>query len=515
MRRGRSPVADFFNNFNAAYDTTAKVGRDIEVANAVNAKPTESQAYTEEQGKELEGLAAQGYKIDFDQAKNAYVASNEAGDAKTMAMQGLTTNFMGKQLTGGVDANKGDIDRMRSMSVADAIAKHDPEAGMRIRGQVEDRAFKVKEQARAEKGWAREDGIEALDKQLGDEFETGLMGADGQRRKPTFSDFLGNQEKRAFMLHQAGYAKEANEAAQKALATSYSKAQLETEERKQALGPAVAAFASGNYGPAMEYLNRYGLGGASKVTGIERGKDGGIVMNMVGVDGKPLEPVRTTAEQADAMLRSTVDPGAIYKLNHDNFQRQLQLKADRRADHADQRAAGADARAAASHGIAMEDRRERLNDKRELRDVREAMARESNPSISDTQIRAVRAGIMQTPGADNAKAKYDYDPVKVQKAFGETIPGRYAGEKDTVKRDMDKEQRFREFMADNPNIRDVDEGLVKFNAADVKRTRGEKAGRASAVQGAMSPEAIAATAKKYGMTEDQVRDKLRSQGLIK
>ncbi|WP_289241251.1 hypothetical protein [Delftia sp.] len=186
----------------------------------------------------------------------------------------------------------------------------------------------MKEQARAEKGWAREDGIEALDKQLGDEFETGLMGADGQRRKPTFSDFLGNQEKRAFMLHQAGYAKEANEAAQKALATSYAKAQLETEERKQALGPAVAAFASGNYGPAMEYLNRYGLGGASKVTGIERGKDGGIVMNMVGVDGKPLEPVRTTAEQADAMLRSTVDPGAIYKLNHDNFQRQLQLKAN-------------------------------------------------------------------------------------------------------------------------------------------------------------------------------------------
>ena len=163
----------------------------------------------------------------------------------------------------------------------------------------------------------------------------------------------------------------------------------------------------------------------------------------------------------------------------------------------------------------MEDRRERLNDKRELRDVREAMARESNPSISDTQIRAVRAGILQTPGADNAKAKYDYDPVKVQKAFGETIPGRFPGDKDTVKRDIDKERRFQEFMADNPNIRDVDEGLVKFNAADVKRTRSEKAGRASAVQGAMSPEAIAATAKKYGMTEDQVRDKLRSQGLIK
>jgi hypothetical protein len=430
----------------------------------MNAKPTESQAYTEEQGKELEGLAAQGYKIDFDQAKNAYVASNEAGDSKTLAMQGLTTNFMGKQLTGGADANKAEIDRMRTFAVADAIAKQDPEAGMKMRGQVEDRAFKAKEQARTEKAWAREDGIEALDKQLGDEFETGLMGADGQRRKPTFSDFLGNQEKRAFMLHQAGYAKEANEAAQKALATSYSKAQLETEERKQALGPAVAAFASGNYAPAMEYLNRYGLGGASKVTGIERAKDGGIVMNMVGVDGKALEPVRTTAEQADAMLRSTVDPGAIYKLNHDNFQRQLQLKADRRADHADQRAAGADARAAASHGIAMEDRRERLQDKRELRDVREAMARESNPSISDTQIRAVRAGIVQTPGADNAKAKYDYDPVKVQKNFGEFIPGNpLKGTVDSTKRNSVKEQEFMHWWGRNPNIKDVDEALVKFN----------------------------------------------------
>ncbi|AOV00447.1 hypothetical protein JQN63_17630 [Delftia lacustris] len=514
MRRGRSPVADFFNNFNAAYDTTAKVGRDIEVANAVNAKPTESQAYTEEQGKELEGLAAQGYKIDFDQAKNAYVASNEAGDAKTMAMQGLTTNFMGKQLTGGADANKAEIDRMRSMSVADAIAKHDPEAGMRIRGQVEDRAFKVKEQARAEKGWAREDGIEALDKQLGDEFETGLMGADGQRRKPTFSDFLGNQEKRAFMLHQAGYAKEANEAAQKALATSYSKAQLETEERKQALGPAVAAFASGNYAPAMEYLNRFGLGGASKVTGIERGKDGGIVMNMVGVDGKAMEPVRTTAEQADAMLRSTVNPAAIYQLNHDNFQRQLQLNQDRRSDNADRRGGNADARAAAAHSIAMEDRRERLNEKRELREVREAMARESNPSMSDTQIRAVRAGIMRPPGADNPKAKYDYDPVKVQKAFGTTEVDPLT-QKETVKRNQDEERRFREFMADNPNIRDVDEGLVKFNASEVKRTRSEKAGRASAVQAAMTPEAIAATAKKHSMSEEQVQNMLRAKGLIK
>lgn len=512
MRRGRSSVVDFLTNFNAAFDTASKVGREIETSRVANAKPEESTGFTAQQGQELENLAKSGFdNITFDDASKSYVAKNAAGQTKTVAMQGVT-DFMGTRHAGqGPQV----ANNARMQAYADVMGKYDPEAGMRMQGQLEDRAFKAKEHARSEKTWAREDGIEALDKQLGDEFEKGLLGADGQRRKPTFTDFLGNQEKRAFMLHQAGYAKEAQEAAQKALATSYSKAQLETEERKQALGPAVAAFAAGNYGPTMEYLNRYGLGGASKITGIERGKDGSIVMNMVGVDGKPLEPVRTTADQADAMLRSTVEPGAIYKLNHDNFQRQLQLKADRRADNADRRAAGADARAAAAHGIAMEDRRERLSDKRELRDVREALAREADPSMSDTRIRGIRAGILQTPGADNLKAKYDYDPVKVQKAFGETIPARFAGDKDTVKRDLAKEQRFQEFMADNPNIRDVDEGLVKFNAADVKRARGEKAGRASAVQGAMSPEAIAATAKKYGMTEDQVRDKLRSQGLIK
>lgn len=83
-----------------------------------------------------------------------------------------------------------------------------------------------------------------------------------------------------------------------------------------------------------------------------------------------------------------------------------------------------------------------------------------------------------------------------------------------MKRDMDRERRFQEFMADNPNIRDVDEGPVKFNTAEVKRTRGDKAGRASAVRGAMSPEAITATAKKYSMTESQVVELLRARGMI-
>lgn len=279
-----------------------------------------------------------------------------------------------------------------------------------------------------------------------------MIGQDGQRRQPNFADFLSNQEKRAFMLSQAGYSKEANEAAQKALATRYSKAQLETEERKQALGPAVAAFASGNYAPTIEYLNRFALGGTSKITGIERDKDGSVVMNMVGIDGKPMEPVRTSAEQADAMLRSTVDPSAIYKLSYDNFQRQLQLNQDRRS-------AAADGRAAATHAATMADRKD-------LRYVREALGKEANPAASESQIKAYGLGVLDIPGA--GKEKYKVEMGDVTSALGSPAVDRKGNPvtdigtgRQVVNRNPQKEAEFFQWMRAN-NITDTNKGLAIY-----------------------------------------------------
>lgn len=513
--RRRNSALDFIQSFNAAFDTVNKVGQNLETAKVANATPEFEGGFSEDQGKEITAAAESGQNyIGYDQDAKSYaitpkLGENDMGPAvpKMIAQQG-TTKFLGKETPGVM--SKDQVRAARQIALADVITKYDPEAGMRMQDRIEDRAaraedraFKQKEQARTTKAWAREDGIEALDKQLGDEFEQGLIGQDGQRRQPNFADFLSNQEKRAFMLSQAGYSKEANEAAQKALATRYSKAQLETEERKQALGPAVAAFASGNYAPTIEYLNRFALGGTSKITGIERAKDGSVVMNMVGIDGKPMEPVRTSAEQADAMLRSTVDPSAIYKLSYDNFQRQLQLNQDRRA-------AAADGRAAATHAATMSDRKD-------LRYVREALGKEANPAASESQIKAYGLGVLDIPGAANSKAKFDFDPTKVQKAFGETIPARGAWEKDTVKRDFAEEKKFMEFMADNPSIRDVDEGLVRYNQIKVQRTRGEqkaKDARFSAAREAVTPARLEATAKKYNMTVEQVRQELLKQGVM-
>lgn len=147
----------------------------------------------------------------------------------------------------------------------------------------------------------------------------------------------------------------------------------------------------------------------------------------------------------------------------------------------------------------MEGRRDELADKRETRNVREALARETSPEMTPTQLRAVRAGIIQTPGADNAKAKFDYDPVKVQKAFGETVTDGITG-KETVKRNPAEERKFQEFMADNPGIRDVDEGLVRYNRAKVQ---GERANRPAPPDGAVkmlrdNPKLAADFDKKYG-----------------
>ena len=93
-----------------------------------SATAVESTGYTADQGKALEGLAAKGYKIDFDDAQKAYVARNEAGDTKTIAMQGVT-DFMGERSAGSMSREQQDSARMLAM--ADVIGRTDPSAACR------------------------------------------------------------------------------------------------------------------------------------------------------------------------------------------------------------------------------------------------------------------------------------------------------------------------------------------------------------------------------------------------
>lgn len=455
MRRGRSSVSDFLNNFNAAYDTATRVAREVETAQVARAMPEESTGFTADQGQQLEGLAKQGYKVDFDEAKNAYVARNDAGDTKTIAMQGVT-DFMGDRYAGqGRDV----ADNARAQAYAGVMSKYDPEAGMRMAMQARQGIFGAKRQAREEKQWAREDSIDAIDQESGAALKAAMVGADGKPMPATPDMYLTNIQQRAGRLAQAGHSKQAEEALHQFYGLADAKIRLDAKNREKDAAPAMAAFQAGNTQALVDYYNKY-VPGATKITGIARGPDGGYVINSTGLDGKPA-PARTVDQRGMlAMAQSLNDPSALLQHAWAEANFGLRLRGEARADNADRRADRADSRAAQAHGLAMADRSERLADRRDIMSTREALAREQDPNISEAGARGARLGITQISGT--GKERYNYDPTVLQKAFGELVPSAIPGERDTIKRDAAKEKEFLEWFG-RSNIRDMERGLVEFN----------------------------------------------------
>lgn len=502
--------------------TYKQAQQEQDLSEVAQAKPQESQGFTAEQGQQLEKLAADGHAISYDESKGGYVATNAAGESKTVAMQGVT-DFMGKRTAGSLSGQQQDT--QRAMAMADVIGKTDPARGMQLRMQANQQAHQATRDAREEKQWAKDDArtatIEGIDKELGAAFEAGLVGEDGQRRQPGADDFLQMTQQRAMRLAKAGHMQDAQKAMQEHMAQSHIKIQLEGAERKQALGQAMAALSSGDYGAVAAFYNKFVPSG-SKVTGIERAKDGGLVMNRTGLDGQPMAPMSVKNErEAMAMLSSLENPTALYQYSQDEFRNGLALRADSRADRADARAAAADGRAAATHAAGMRDRNER-------RDALEGLAEEeataAGTPLSEARRKAVRAGVILPNSATGKTAdKFSYDPVKIQKTFGTTQVDPIT-QKETVKRDMGKEQQFADFIAANPQIRTTDEALMRFQQQQGKERQKKASTDAQkqatyeaavkATRKMMTPENLAATAKKHGMSVEEVRSELAARGIV-
>lgn len=477
-----------------------------DLAEVANATATESTGFTADQGQKLEGAISQGFdNVTFDDKTSAYVAKNAEGETKSFAMQGVT-DLMGSRTAGGADSARG-------QAYADVMAKHDPAKGMQLRRELGRDAREDERYGRERKQWAKEDSIEAIDTELGAQLKGSMVDAEGKPVAPTPDLYLGNMQQRAARLAQAGHAKQAQEAMTQFYGMADVKIRLDSKQREQDAVPAMAAFQAGDMQALTDYYNKY-VPGSTKISGIERGKDGGYAINFAGKDGQAM-PSRTLDERGMlAMAQSLNDPNALLKHSWDEANYALKLRGEKRADNADVRADRADGRAAAADGRAAASHAGTMADRRELRDVREALARETDPSMTPTQLRAVRAGVLQTPGADKG-GKYDYDPVKVQKTFGETSADPFTG-KETVKRNAAEERKFMDFMADNPSIRDVDEGLVRFNRSKVqgeRKAQAETSQRREKTSAQMTDANLAATAKKYNMTVAQVVEELAKQGV--
>lgn len=531
MRRGRSSVSDFFANFNQAYGTVNNVAKDVELSRVAGAKAEESTGFTAEQGQQLESLAKQGFdNITYDDQAKAYVAKNATGASKSVAMQGVT-DFMGNRTAGGQDS-------ARMQAMAGVLTKYDPEQGMRMQREL-------KRDERDDKRWQREEKKATDD----EEFETGLRAEYGQS---IFAKRMGE-----FAPQMQAYEQ----------ADKQYKERMQAGESPQSLGipptapqrPAYSMAESladsgrllaykatkGKADPAeiMRYAENFkkvtdeGYGQALKLA------QGGAPLAKVAeqfnqMGGTKFDPAAVVSDEmvkgpdgvASRVIKFKDPSGKVQTINalseldsigqaEGYFSRFYKSEDNRRANsadgrgeaqlqlskNADGRAAAADGRAAASHAATVADRAE-------LRSVREALA--TDAGMTPTQVRGVRVGVLATPGADDAKEKYNANPVMVQKAFGETLVDPLTG-KESIKRDPEEEKRFNEFMADR-KIRDVEKGLVLYNQTKVQGERKAKAEndqRRAKVSASMTQENLEATAKKYNMSVAQVVKELEKQGI--
>lgn len=476
MRRGRSSVSDFFANFNQAYGTVNNVAKDVELSRVAGAKAEESTGFTAEQGQQLESLAKQGFdKITYDDQAKAYVAKNAAGASKSVAMQGVT-DFMGNRTAGGQD-------NARMQAMAGVLTKYDPEQGMRMQREL-------KRDARDDKRWQREDKKATDD----EEFETGLRAEYGNS---IFAKRMGEYAPQMQAYEQAD---------------KQYKERMQAGESPQSLGipptapqrPAYSMAESlADSGRLLAFKATKGKADPAEIMryaeNFKKVTDEGYAQALkLAQGGAPLAKV---AEQFNQMGGAKFDPAAVVsdemvkgadgvssrvikfkdpsgKVQIINalseldsigqaegyFNRFYKSEDNRRGNNADRRESerlqlskNAEGRAAASHAVTMAERRE-------IPSVREQLAREANPNISEAGARAARLGVTPVPGA--IKEKYSYDPVKEWKALGELIPGTF-GNEDKIKRNPVEEKKFAQFKVDN-NIRDSDRALVLYQQSKVK-----------------------------------------------
>lgn len=156
--------------------------------------------------------------------------------------------------------------------------------------------------------------------------------------------------------------------------------------------------------------------------------------------------------------------------------------------------------AGAQHTLA--DKRKASQDKQAAEDAAVALAMERNPAMSKAEQNAVRRGVI-TPFKDSTY-KVEYGDVTsafgtpAVDAEGKPVSDPFTG-RQVVNRDIAKERAFFQWMKAN-NITDTNKGLALY--------LGKNGGGAGPSLQNVTQDDITATAKKYGITEAEVRKRL-------
>lgn len=345
----RNNFGDFFKAFNAGFDTVNKVGKDYELSKLAQEK--ETQAYTAEQGAELEAMAnakdADGnpyYTMGNDPTGKYTVTpnfKNETGAApaeyapSTVAAKGVS--FLGNNYDAPLTQTQ--TTGARQQAMAGVMEKYgDAEGAMRYRQQAQQGTLMDMQLAQAKRTGAREDKadavtatLEGVDQEAGDWMKSRLKNPDGTERVATVDDHLATTQFRANKLMEAGRASEAGALMKDFNAQALVKIQLETAQRTDALKKTSAALAAGDLNAVKDFYNQFTPDGA-QVVSVKRDDKGQILIERTTDDGRPMPPhtLKDTGELS-AALNSFSDPMALYNWSQNEFRNNLALKADTRA----------------------------------------------------------------------------------------------------------------------------------------------------------------------------------------
>lgn len=132
MARRFNKVGQFFDGFNAAYDTTGKVIEGLKLSDIAGSKPEDFQQYSPEQAAQLEALANDPNTTLSGNDSGGYRATNNDTGEATDMRPGLTRSmFRGK--TYDKPPSDAEQNTIRANDMADVIARRDPVKAMQLR----------------------------------------------------------------------------------------------------------------------------------------------------------------------------------------------------------------------------------------------------------------------------------------------------------------------------------------------------------------------------------------------
>lgn len=480
MARRRSSILDAIEAFNLAYDTTTKVGRDVELSRAASAKPQEMQGFTTDDSDQLRAAAESGQydigiKTDDKGGFAGYTVTPRADPSQTgtVAMRGVT-DFMGKRTAGSM--NEDQVDRARQSAMAGVLTKYDPQEGMRMRREIRAQERDDQRWDRQTKQWDRED--RKLAEQ--DEYDAG--------RRQLFSNSRFGQNQARYQQEMEKYQSTLTQyEADKASGKQVGAAPVMPSRPEYSIGDALADRAalidhdaksgkldSRAFGEFTDLLNKVQGEGYEKAlrlaqsgatiqevaqafnaTGQSKLDPASVVSDKMvkGKNGVETRVIQFKDGQGNVRtINALAELDALGKAS-DVFTRHFQVKQDARADRAD-------ARAGAQFAQGQSDRAQTKSEAEAKANAAVALFKERNPNATQAELDAVRRGILEPVPTTDKNSPAEVKLAKAMVDAGLAPDMRAALEMAITKKSQSAKEAYLDLMKPSGGIQPREEDVA-------------------------------------------------------